>query len=185
MPERVLRKSLINCFLIAYLFVMFYELFPRLPLHHQLFKPVKPAVDYAGLWQTFAVFVPNPRRTNIYLDALISFDDGKSTIWQFPRLEQMSILQRLQKERYRKFGNDHAYLADEKMLWPDLARFAAKQAQRPGAAAVSVTLRRHLQAIPPFNPKLDLDDRLGADAASYNSEDMYKLDLRAGHGDAL
>src|SRR5258708_3352487 len=93
----LLRKSLISALVIAYLFVMAYELFPTLPLRKQLFAPLRPAIEYAGLWQNFAVFVPNPRKNNTYLDAVVAYADGTSVVWNYPRMEQLGLFQRMQQ----------------------------------------------------------------------------------------
>jgi hypothetical protein len=60
------------------------------------------------------------------MEAMVVYENGNTDYWSFPRMERMSLGERYEKERYRKFEET---LADDKYsdLWPDAARYVARQ----------------------------------------------------------
>ena len=91
---------------------------------------VRPYFLWSGLFQTWDMFSPSPKRTNGYLEAMLVYTDGTTDYWQFPRMDRLSFTERYSKERYRKFEET---LADSKFadLWPDAARYIARHAPDP------------------------------------------------------
>jgi hypothetical protein len=71
------------------------------------------------------MFSPDPKRVNSYLEAIVIYKDGTSTLWSFPRMELLSANERYAKERYRKFEEN---LQNDQYsgLWPDAARHIAR-----------------------------------------------------------
>lgn len=109
-----------------------------------------PVVLYTGLWQNYAVFSPNPRNINVHLEAIVTYNDGSARVWYYPRMERLGLIDRTFKERYRKYGHDHLNWAADKKLWPDFARFVARQMNNvPNAQPIQVELKRFWQKIPP------------------------------------
>jgi hypothetical protein len=164
-----LRKQAISAFILVYLFVMAIQILPTSAWQQKVWNAVSMPVLWTGLWQTFAVFVPNPRKNNIYIDATVYFEDGTNQSWQYPRMEQLSFLDKMQKERFRKYGNDHVYFNNESMLWPDLAIYIARQSSRPKREAVRVDLRRHWFDIPPISSGISTNAT--ADQSMLNPQD--------------
>jgi hypothetical protein len=103
---------------------------------------------YTGLWQNFCVFVPNPKTYNIHLTAIVSFNDGSTAEWQFPRMETLDPFTRMLKERYRKWANDNVNSNSYKVWWPDTGRYIARQYKDAPHAPILVTLVRHWTPIP-------------------------------------
>ncbi len=65
-------------------------------------------------------------------------------------MEQLGLIEKMQKERYRKLYNDIANNASDGVLWPDLARFIARQVYaQQGKRPLEVTLVRYWSDIPP------------------------------------
>jgi hypothetical protein len=85
-----------------------------------------PYLRWVGLFQAWDMFAPVPKHRNSYLEAMVVYSDGSTDYWNFPRMEHMSLGERYAKERYRKFEE---VLVDDRYsdLWPDAARFVARQ----------------------------------------------------------
>lgn len=87
---------------------------------------VRPYFLWTGLFQTWDMFSPQPKRRNSYLEAMVVFSGGEIEYWKFPRMDRMSYGERYTKERYRKFEET---LTEDKNsdLWPDAARHVARE----------------------------------------------------------
>ncbi|HEY5254741.1 MAG TPA: hypothetical protein VIJ53_08820 [Acidobacteriaceae bacterium] len=91
----------------------------------QIKEIVRPYLLWAGLFQSWDFFAPNPRPVNSYIEAVAGTRDHYTRVFNFPRMEQLNYGQRYREERYRKFAEvlcDSQYAA----LWPDVARHVAR-----------------------------------------------------------
>jgi hypothetical protein len=91
----------------------------------QIKEIVRPYLLWAGLFQSWDFFAPNPRPVNSYIEAVAGTQEHHTRVFNFPRMEQLSYGQRYREERYRKFAEvlcDSQYAA----LWPDVARHVAR-----------------------------------------------------------
>ncbi|MES2219492.1 MAG: hypothetical protein V4587_00820 [Acidobacteriota bacterium] len=91
----------------------------------QIKEIVRPYLLWAGLFQTWDFFAPNPRPVNSYVQGVAVTQDHQMRVFNFPRMEQLSYAKRYREERYRKFAEvlcDSRYGA----LWPDVARHVAR-----------------------------------------------------------
>jgi hypothetical protein len=92
-----------------------------LPLNNPMISSfrnlVRPYFIWSGLFQSWDMFSPDPKRVNSYLEAIVIYEDGTSTLWSFPRMELLSGNERYVKERYRKFEEN---LQNDQYsgLWP-------------------------------------------------------------------
>jgi hypothetical protein len=95
------------------------------PLIFSVRKLVRPYFIWSGLFQSWDMFSPEPKRVNSYLEAIIIYTDGSSTLWSFPRMELLGSDERYAKERYRKFEEN---LQNDLYsgLRPDTARYIAR-----------------------------------------------------------
>lgn len=86
---------------------------------------VRPYLLWSGLFQSWDMFSPLPKAANTYLEAVIIYKDGATQMWNFPRMELLSLTEKYSKERYRKFTE---ILLDERnaALRPDVARYIAR-----------------------------------------------------------
>jgi hypothetical protein len=91
----------------------------------QIKEVVRPYLLWAGLFQSWDFFAPNPRPVNSYIEAVAVTQSHHMRVFDFPRMDQLSYGKRYREERYRKFAEvlcDSHYAA----LWPDVARHAAR-----------------------------------------------------------
>lgn len=112
-------------------------------------SPLRMYLLSSGFWQYWDMFSPNPASTDMWCDAIVTFGDGTTTIYHYPRIYDLSLGQKFLKERWRKFferaGND-----PYRYLWHRFAlRIAADEDTRPNNPPVKVELRRHLMPISP------------------------------------
>ena len=143
------RRILISAFLLFHLVAITFWCIPLDTALIQAFRgAIRPYILWSGLFQAWDMFAPNPMGLNTYLEAVITFRDGKTRTWTFPRMENLPIAQRYSKERYRKFAE---YLRLDKFsaLWPDCARSVARLNNDPGDPPVQVSLVRNWSEIPP------------------------------------
>jgi len=86
---------------------------------------IRPYMVWSGLFQSWDMFSPVPKVTNAYMEAVVIFTDGSTSMWSFPRMELLSLNERYSQERYRKFVE---VLLDGRnsTLWPDVARYIAR-----------------------------------------------------------
>jgi len=109
---------------------------------------VRPYVLWAGLFQSWDMFAPVPKRANTYIEATLVYRDGSTKVWTFPRMEQMGLWERIYKERYRKFAeNLQADELDE--LLPDAARHIARLNSTPANPVKTVILVQKASFIVP------------------------------------
>jgi hypothetical protein len=109
-------------------------------------SPVQLYVLSTGLWQSWDMFSPNPASEDIWADADVYFKNGQVKRYQYPRMYALPIVEKYEKERYRKFF-EHAN-TDEN-LWPLFAkRIAYMHATDPANPPVKVELHRHWYDVP-------------------------------------
>jgi hypothetical protein len=139
----------INVFILFHLMVIICWSVPiDTPLMTACRNLVRPYVLWAGLFQSWDMFAPVPKRANTYIEATLVYRDGSTKTWTFPRMEQMRMWQRIPKERYRKFAeNLQADELDE--LLPDAARHIARLHSTPENPVKTVILIQNASFIVP------------------------------------
>ena len=128
---------------------------PACPLRDQLIKPFIGYLNFFGLWQGWSVF-EKPRLYNGYLTAVVQFQDGSRRTWEFPRMEKLGLVEKMFKERYRRWANDCVSDVNDSYLWPDAARYIARLYRRPENPPVSVSIIRHWAWILPPEKGLEV-----------------------------
>lgn len=112
-------------------------------------SPTKHYMLWSGTWQSWDMFAPNPAKTDLWYDAIVTYKSGKTAIVPYPRMKSLDTVTKYFKERYRKFTervND-----DRSDAWkrPALAQRMALLAHKdPADPPVEVKLRRHWREIP-------------------------------------
>jgi hypothetical protein len=99
----------------------------------------RPYFRWSGLFQSWNMFSPVPKSANTYVEATVIKQDGSRATWTFPRMEQLSLTQRVFKERYRKFAEDLARDQNDALL-PDVACHIARLNSAPSNPAKTVIL---------------------------------------------
>jgi hypothetical protein len=137
---------------------------PDSEFKQKIITPFISYLNYFGLWQGWAVF-EHPRTYNEYMTAQIIYNDGTEKTWEFPRMEKLDWVQKLFKEKYRRWGNDCVADEDTSFLWPDAARYIARTNNVAGNPPVSVSLIRHWIWIDPPETGLNQPLRTADDGA--------------------
>ena len=119
-----------------------------------------PALRFFGLWQSWDMFSPDPRRDDIRVEVRFVSHDGGSHRLMLTAMNGMSYGERVQKERWRKFFNDHLRLDDESHLWQPFAEFMVRALRAEGQDPASIELVRWWRAAEPrVSPALRPDVR--------------------------
>ncbi len=143
------KRVAINVFLIFHLLAITCWAIPLdSPLIAACRNVIRPYFLWSGLFQSWNAFAPAPKAINSYIEAVVIYKDGRILNWKFPRMEQMPLVQRYSKERYRKFIEnlkEDSNLA----LWPDAARYVARRNNDPSNPPEIVMLIRHWSDIVP------------------------------------
>jgi hypothetical protein len=147
------RRIAVNAFLIFHLVAI---LCWSMPLGNPLVVAcrnfVRPYMIWSGLFQSWDMFSPTPKTVNSYVEAIVLYKDGTTRNWAFPRMEQLSLTGRYFKERYRKY-TENLKEDSNKALWPDAARFIARQNNNGPTPENMILLVRALSDIVPRNDR--------------------------------
>jgi len=154
--RRLMRRSwtrrLVNVFLLWHILALSVWLFADdnpSALIQSLLPNVRPYIAWAGLMQSWHMFSPDPTTLDVSVEARITYADGHTIAWPFPRLADMGYGERYQRERFYKFI-ENAHQDQHRELWPYLARYAARcNRTDPRVPPISVTLIRQFRRIPP------------------------------------
>jgi hypothetical protein len=111
-----------------------------------------PYAKTAGLQVGWSMFAPNPTRDNTYIDAEITYRNGRKHVWSFPQMQELGYFDRLVKERYRKFATERLCVKENSALWPDAARHIARLNADASNPPQSVKLVAYRFVIPPPPP---------------------------------
>ena len=134
----------------------------------RLFPP-KPYVDaltaktmlLLGLWQAWDMFAPDPRGEDICVEVAFVDGEGNRDRRMLTDMVAMGYLERWQKERWRKFFNDHLRVDDERQLWQPFVEYAVRCLQAEGMDPVSAELVRWWRPCEPaMSPEFRADVRM-------------------------
>ncbi|HWD37834.1 MAG TPA: hypothetical protein VG944_03240 [Fimbriimonas sp.] len=110
-------------------------------------QPVTFYLFTTGTWQYWDMFAPNPANIDWWGDAVVTFKDGTSKTYQYPRMFLLPIPEKYLRERFRKFyerAHDDTY----SYLFPVFAmRVALLNDTDPNNPPVKVGLRRHWKQV--------------------------------------
>jgi hypothetical protein len=104
---------------------------------------------FMGLWQGWDMFSPNPLSLNLDVEADITYRNGQVVNYIFPRMNELGLFQRYQKERYRKW-RERVRVDDYRSIWHDAALWVARQHYTDvNNPPVHVSLTRYWMQLPP------------------------------------
>jgi hypothetical protein len=135
---------------------------------------VRPYLVFTGLFQKWDMFAPDPSKLNNFVGAVVTYRDGRHALWNFPRMENLGYVDKYFEERYRKYANDCLRLDMYSGLWPDAARYVARQNTHPGSAPAAVDLVRYWSFVPPPDPNGQ------APEGSWNQHTFFHYDVTPG-----
>ncbi len=155
LSQRWWTRRAINAVIIWHFFAVAVWLLPNdcAIVQDGLHLPVRPYMTFTGLMQSWNMFAPNPDNLDVYLTSRITYADGHTQDWSFPRIAKLGYVHRYQEERYRKLI-EVATHGQALLVSPSLARYVAVQHNLdPQNPPVSVDLYEHFRTIPlPGNP---------------------------------
>jgi len=108
---------------------------------------IEPYLRTVGAQQNWNMFAPNPITHDLWVDAEVTFLDGSTERYLFPRSSKMSVAERFIKERYRKYI-ETVHQESSGIIWPALADYVARQVyNNPENPPVAVKLFRHMRFV--------------------------------------
>jgi hypothetical protein len=120
------RRAAISVFILFHLVAITCVALPwNLPITSSVKELVRPYMRWSGLYQTWDMFGPDPETVNSYVKSVIITQDRHMRVWSFPRMEELGLGERYEKERYRKFL-EVLPQTQNAPLWPDVARHLAR-----------------------------------------------------------
>ena len=137
----------ITAFIVLHVYILAAWGLPISGLRTMLVRPIEDYVNYWGLWPSWDMFAPDPLSLNFRIEALIEYQDGSSRTWSFPQMAKLSLWQRYQKERYRKW-EERVRMDVNAALWDDTCRFVARLNDTPTNHPTHIVLIRHWALIP-------------------------------------
>ena len=135
---------------------------------------VRPYLVFTGLFQKWDMFAPDPSKLNNFVGAAVTYHDGKRSLWTFPRMENLGYTDKYFQERYRKYANDCLRLDMYSQLWPDAARYIARQNAGSGNPPAAINLVRYWSIVPPP------DSNWQEPAATWNQHTFFHYDVVPG-----
>jgi len=142
----------INAFIVFHLFAIVTWCIPLdTPLTAAWRTVLKPYLAWSGLFQKWDMFAPDPSKLNGYINAVVTYPNGATSVWGFPRMEELGPGEKYVKERYRKYANDNLRLDMYAQLWPDAARYIARENNHSSNPPVTIELVRNWWIVPPPN----------------------------------
>lgn len=126
------KKVLISAFIMGHIVMMVTSALPdRSAVGDRVLQALSPYQVFFGLDQPWSMFAPNPASVNSYLTATITFKDGSTEQWTFPRASQLDSWDRFTAgERYRKYQQDNLLPMEKSELWFDLSHYVAREVAR-------------------------------------------------------
>jgi hypothetical protein len=99
-----------------------------------------------NLWQYWDMFAPNPRSDDVKIEVNYETPSGQITEFYLTDMLSRPYGERWQKERWRKYFNDHLRVDQEKHLWLPYAKFVARELSQHGVDVKRISLVRHWRA---------------------------------------
>ena len=100
---RWIGRLIVNAFIAGHVLAIVAWSLPeqRVPAVWRVKRVIALYMTRSGLWQDWRMFAPHPLTSNYDVRAELSYHDGTSATWIFPRMEDLGYAERYRKERYR------------------------------------------------------------------------------------
>jgi hypothetical protein len=141
------------------------------PLKDELNAVISTPMVFFNIWQSWEMFAPNPRGDDIWTDVVYTRSDGQEGRWILTKMSDMPWIERWQKERWRKYFNDHLRTDGAKFLWKPFAEFTAARLKSESVDATTITLRRWWR---PAGHPVSRSLKPGVRVDPWNHYDFYK-----------
>jgi hypothetical protein len=121
----------VTCILVLYYTIVSIWCSNEGPLRTLLVLSLRSPIDAIGIEQGWALFGPGVRTYNGHTVADITFADGSTRVYEFPRMEMMDLFEKLRREKLRKLFVDNMYNDGFDAYLPSLARCIAQANNDP------------------------------------------------------
>jgi hypothetical protein len=125
-----------------------------------------------NLWQYWDMFAPNPRSDDVKIEVAYETKSGQKTGFYLTDMISMPYGERWQKERWRKYFNDHLRVDQEKHLWLPYAKFASRELRRQGIDTKNISLVRYWR---PTSYPLTPQSRASQNSAAWLTYNFFDL----------
>jgi hypothetical protein len=100
------------------------------PKHNALASLVSDKISifwkFWGFDSDWSFFAPELRTCNYEMVAVMTFEDGTSTLWPLPRFEVMRQYERYAKDKFSKWSIDWMPYEEYRENWPQFARYLGR-----------------------------------------------------------
>jgi hypothetical protein len=148
-------RLLISLFILFYFTSVTIGLLPDSPLRSRVIDWSWMVDSLLGVEQNWQMFCPTVRDLNFHISAIITFADGTSTLWEFPRFDNTSFWFCFTRSRLRKQLNDNLIWDDFASFHPAIARYIARCYVDPKNQPVKVSLAYNWFKVPPIEEAPD------------------------------
>jgi hypothetical protein len=135
---------LISAFVILIVVCIVTTTLPVYGVQRTFYRSAEPILRATALQQNWSVFAPDPRQRELEAWVVLHYRDGTTWTWRAP--SGGPLVSPARDYRWRKWL-ERTFLPENPRLEQLTARWAARQAPRPGA--VSATVFRAVAPIPP------------------------------------
>lgn len=108
-------------------------------LREKVCNPLRSMTGIISFWDLFSV----PRDKNFHYTAIISFSDGSTKYYEFPRPQKMGYWERFQKEKQRKVFYDCMNSAFSRPLLSSFANYLADANANPSNPPKRIVFMNH------------------------------------------
>lgn len=115
-------------------------------LRRKICNPLRASTGIIALWNLFG---PDVRDKNVHYSSVITFADGSTKLYEFPRSQKMGYFERFQKEKQRKLFIDCLPQVFTRPMLPSVARFLFDANADPTNPPRKVVFTQHWIDTPP------------------------------------
>lgn len=128
MLSESVKKVLISTFVLLHLTAVATSALPpsESAMRRQILGLFDPYLNGLALAQQWGMFAPHPPLDNFDVIATVTFRDGRVIQWVFPRMQDLGLVSRYQKERFRKW-REYVRCDGSSVIWPDAAVWVARR----------------------------------------------------------
>lgn len=148
-------RTIISLYLATFFVVVLAWLLPDkvFPEKWKFTQYTWPIMASTGWVQCWSLFSPDVRDTNVHCNAFITFKDGTSKLYEFPRTQKMDLLTKFKREKMRKLFIDNFAWPSGRPFYPSIARFIARANYDKNNPPDTVTMFFQYHDTPPPDPK--------------------------------
>ena len=168
-------QIIISAFIVFYWFMVLICVCADCPIKTFLHQYTRLPELLMGSEQSWRMFCPNPRTYSMHPYAIVTFKDGTTTYYEFPRLEKMSQWDAMLRERLRKHYDDILPWFEFRMFRPYVARYVARGVYDASNPPIQVSLcfnREQIHSQPYIKPRFPLP-------REHERENFYVYKVRA------